>query len=291
MSETEGRAKPRAIRRDQILRPMIRQQKARSTARSYSSILKIRPPAMRLAPVIRITPTQQVLRSRSLLGQGAGAGRVGSATVSGVAGLAAPVSDRDFLGLEGLGNRAASAAAFHLVILLRDCKVFSRPRFRHRRRDLRRRPVAKLHTQALRDIRGEHFGGGGGFHGRYGPGLYNLTGTVKVNLDHSAPSSQEKPVITAVAVDPNSQDIWAAVGKVLVHFDENGSYLGEYFLATPEGAPLRVSAVIVEPDRLIVASDSRGIYEFTRFDRNASRSSLRGAVVPPQGPQQNASEQ
>ena len=137
---------------------------------------------------------------------------------------------------------------------------------------------------------GEHFGGGG-FHGRYGQGLYNLTGTVKVNLDHSVASSEDKPVITAVGVDPNSQDIWAAVGKVLVHFDKNGSYLGEYFIATPEGAPLRVSAIIVEPDRLIVASDSRGVYEFTRFDRNAPRSSLRGAVLPPPGPQQNPSQQ
>jgi hypothetical protein len=137
---------------------------------------------------------------------------------------------------------------------------------------------------------GEHFGGGG-FHGRYGQGLYNLTGTVKVNLDHTVPSSEDKPVITAVGVDPNSQDIWAAVGKVLVHFDKNGSYLGEYFIATPEGAPLRVSAIIVEPDRLIVASDSRGVYEFTRFDRNAPRSSLRGAVLAPQGPQQNPSQQ
>jgi hypothetical protein len=138
---------------------------------------------------------------------------------------------------------------------------------------------------------GEHFGGAGGFHGRYGQGLYNMTGTVKVNLDHSVPSSQDKPVITALGVDPNSQDIWAAVGKVLVHFDKNGSYLGEYFITSPEGAPLHVSAIIVEPDRLIVASDSRGVYEFTRFDRNASRSSVRRVIVPQQEPQQNAPSQ
>jgi hypothetical protein len=133
-----------------------------------------------------------------------------------------------------------------------------------------------------------HFGGP---HGRYGEGLYNMTGTVKVNLDRSVPSSLDKPVITAVGVDPASQDIWAAVGKVLVHFDKNGSYLGEYFIATPEGAPLRVSAIIVEPDRLIVASDSRGIYEFTRFDRNASRSSLRGTIVSQPGSAQNPTRQ
>ena len=127
-----------------------------------------------------------------------------------------------------------------------------------------------------------------GPHGRFGEGLYNFTGSVKVNLDHQAPSSVEKPVISAVGVDPVSQDIWAAVGKVLVHFDKNGSYLGEYFIATPEGAPLHVSAIIVEPDRLIVASDSRGVYEFARFDRHASRASVRAAVVPQQGSPPNA---
>jgi hypothetical protein len=130
-----------------------------------------------------------------------------------------------------------------------------------------------------------HFGGP---RGRYGEGLYNLTGTVKVNLDHTVASADDKPIITAVGVDPVSQDIWAAVGKVVVHFDKNGSYLGEYFIATPEGAPLRVSAIIVEPDRLIVASDSRGVYEFTRFDRRPSRASVRAAVVPRQEAPQNA---
>lgn len=131
----------------------------------------------------------------------------------------------------------------------------------------------------------------GGFHGRFGEGLYNLTGTVKVNLDHSAASSQDKPVITAVGVDPVSQDIWEAVGKLLVHFDKNGGYLGEYFIATPEGAPLRVSAIIVEPDRLIVASDSRGIYEFTRFDQNASSPAVRETIVPQPGPRPNSAPQ
>lgn len=130
-----------------------------------------------------------------------------------------------------------------------------------------------------------HFGGS---HGRYGEGLYNLTGSVKVNLDHAVASANDKPVITAVGVDPVTQDIWAAIGKVLVHFDKSGSYLGEYFIATPEGAPLRVSAIIVEPGRLIVASDSRGVYEFTRFDRNTSRASVRAAVVPQQASPQNA---
>jgi hypothetical protein len=130
----------------------------------------------------------------------------------------------------------------------------------------------------------------GGAHGRYGEGLYNLTGTVKVNLDHLAPSSDDKPAITAVGVDPVSQDIWAAIGRVLVHFDKNGDYLGDYYIATGEGAPLRASAIIVEPDRLIVASDSRGVYEFPRSNGPASHTSP-ASLGTQQTPQQPTPQQ
>ena len=133
-----------------------------------------------------------------------------------------------------------------------------------------------------------HFGGG---HGRYGEGLYNLTGTVKVNLDHPPNSSDDKPLITAVGVDRVSQDIWAAIGRVLVHFDKNGGYLADYYLATSDGAPLRASAIIVEPDRLIVASDSRGIYEFPRSDASASHSSGPSSIATQPAPQQSKSQQ
>ena len=136
---------------------------------------------------------------------------------------------------------------------------------------------------------GERFEGA---HGRYGRDLYNLTGTVKVNLDHFAGESDDKPIITAVGVDPVSQDIWAAIGRVLAHFDKNGSYLGDYYITTPEGNPMHASAIIVEPDRLIVASDARGIFEFVRPDlRAAHASTVRGAVVQPAAPQQSPTPQ
>jgi hypothetical protein len=138
------------------------------------------------------------------------------------------------------------------------------------------------HAGFERGLGDTHFGG---FHGRYGEGLYNLTGTVRVNLDHLVASSKDKPAITAVGVDRVSQDIWAAVGRVLVHFDKNGDYLGDYYIATPDGAPLRASAIIVEPDRLIVASDSRGIYEFPRTGAPASNSSGPGSLATQRTPQ------
>jgi hypothetical protein len=133
--------------------------------------------------------------------------------------------------------------------------------------------------------RGPGEGHSGGPHGRYGEGIYNLTGTVKVNLDHIIDTSKENPKITALGVDPVSQDMWAGIGRTLAHFDKNGDYLGDYFIATPEGALVRASAIIVEPDRLIVATDARGVYEFARAS-TTGRSSLPAAILTQPAAQQ-----
>ncbi len=125
----------------------------------------------------------------------------------------------------------------------------------------------------------------GGPHG-FGRDAYNFTSTVKLNLDHFAPNSEDKPVITAVGIDPATQEIWAAVGKVLAHFDKNGRYLGEYYIVTPEGTPLRVSAIVVEEDKLIVASDTRGVYEFARLDRRAAPKTAAQTRVVSSAPQE-----
>jgi hypothetical protein len=126
----------------------------------------------------------------------------------------------------------------------------------------------------------------GGPHGGYGRDLYNFTGTVKVNLDHFASGSDEKPVITAVGVDPATQEIWVAIGRLLAHFDKNGAYLADYFIVTPEGTPLHVSAIVVEAGRLVVASDARGIFEFARPDVRSSRAAMPDAIIPQRMPPQ-----
>jgi hypothetical protein len=83
-----------------------------------------------------------------------------------------------------------------------------------------------------------------------------------------------------------TQEIWTAIGKVLVHFDKSGRYLGEYYIVTPEGMSLRASAIVVEPDKLIVASDSRGVYEFARLDRRSAPKVAVQASAAPSGTQQ-----
>lgn len=127
----------------------------------------------------------------------------------------------------------------------------------------------------------------GGPHGRFGPDLYNITGIVKVNLDRHVDSSQPLPRITAMAVDPATHEIWEAVGNSLVHFDRGGNFMGMYYISTPEGAPFEISAILVQPDRILMGSEARGIFSLPRPDQPSGRSagqSLRLAA-PQQAPQ------
>ena len=76
-----------------------------------------------------------------------------------------------------------------------------------------------------------------------------------------------KPIITAVGVDAATEEIWVAVGGRLLHFDREGARRGAYRTFTPEGARLETVAILVEPDRLLLAADPLGVYEFPRPDK------------------------
>jgi hypothetical protein len=76
-----------------------------------------------------------------------------------------------------------------------------------------------------------------------------------------------KPTVTALAVDPATQELWMAVGGTLLHFDKDGNRRGSYRTYTPEGARIESVAILVEPNRLLLAADPLGIYEFARPDK------------------------
>lgn len=76
-----------------------------------------------------------------------------------------------------------------------------------------------------------------------------------------------KPIVTALAVDRATQEIWMAAGGVLLHFDREGNRRGTYRVYTPEGAHIDIIAILVEADRLLLADDPLGIYEFARPDK------------------------
>ena len=88
-----------------------------------------------------------------------------------------------------------------------------------------------------------------------------------LKLDRHTEVPVAKPVITAIGVDPATQEIWTAIGNALLHFSSDGNRLQTYRTVTKDGARVEPKAILVEPDRLLLAADPIGIFEFVRPDK------------------------
>jgi hypothetical protein len=93
------------------------------------------------------------------------------------------------------------------------------------------------------------------------------TGVDILALARRNQNAAEKPVINAFCVDPISQEVWAAIGDELSRFDKDGLLVGSYRTATANGARLEPSAILIEPERILLAADPLGVYEFARPDK------------------------
>jgi hypothetical protein len=71
-------------------------------------------------------------------------------------------------------------------------------------------------------------------------------------------------IISAVGVDPQTQELWIAVGTLLMRFDKDGQRLSSFRTYLPNGARLEASQILVEADRLLIGADPQGIYEFAK---------------------------
>src|SRR5271156_2507118 len=117
----------------------------------------------------------------------------------------------------------------------------------------------------------ENAGAGHGEYGeRYGhgfrqEGLNSFAGVVK--FTERERDVTVKPVIHALGVDRASQQVWAAIGDMLLRFDRDGNLQDIYRVATPQGAALQPVGILVEPDRILLVGDPAGIYEFARPDK------------------------
>jgi len=76
-----------------------------------------------------------------------------------------------------------------------------------------------------------------------------------------------KRILTAVGVDRTNGEVWIALYNTLLHFDKEGNRRASYKIYTPQGARLEATAILVEPDRMMIGSDPLGIYEFDRPDK------------------------
>ncbi len=74
-------------------------------------------------------------------------------------------------------------------------------------------------------------------------------------------------IITAVGVDPDTQELWVAIGTLLMRFDKDGQRIASFRTYLPNGARLEGSQIVVEPGRLLIGSDPQGIYEFPKPEK------------------------
>ena len=79
-----------------------------------------------------------------------------------------------------------------------------------------------------------------------------------------------KRILTAVAVDRGTGEVWIALYNTLLHFDKEGNRRASYKIYTPEGARLEANTILVERDHLIIGNDPLGVYEFERPDKKIS---------------------
>jgi hypothetical protein len=111
--------------------------------------------------------------------------------------------------------------------------------------------------------------------------MYRAAATLRLGLDDPSKHQLEKPVITAVGIDPLTQEAWATIGDMLAHLDRNGNLVDAYYVTITGDTSIRPTAVLVEPDRILIASDPWGIYEFPRPDKSAP---AQGTLAPQQLP-------
>jgi hypothetical protein len=78
--------------------------------------------------------------------------------------------------------------------------------------------------------------------------------------DRGAPALHR--IVTALGVDPQTQEVWLAIGTLLMEFDKDGQRLASYRTYMPGGARIEASTIVVERDRLLLGADPQGIYQF-----------------------------
>jgi hypothetical protein len=74
-------------------------------------------------------------------------------------------------------------------------------------------------------------------------------------------------IISAIGVDPRTQELWIAIGTLLMRFDKDGQRLSSFRTYLPHGGRLEPSQIVVEPDRLLMGADPQGIYEFPKPEK------------------------
>jgi hypothetical protein len=88
-----------------------------------------------------------------------------------------------------------------------------------------------------------------------------------ITIEQGATPASTKPTIRALGTDPVTQEVWVAIGDELVHFDKDGNRRAGYRLSTKEGVRIEPTAILIEQNRILIAADTLGIFDFELPER------------------------
>lgn len=78
-------------------------------------------------------------------------------------------------------------------------------------------------------------------------------------------------IISALGVDPETQELWLALGNLLMHFDSSNSNTASNRAYTGGGARMVPNFILVEKEHLLLGNDLLGIYQFPRSSGKVHR--------------------
>lgn len=71
-------------------------------------------------------------------------------------------------------------------------------------------------------------------------------------------------IVSALGIDPDTQEVWLALGNLVLHFNNADQERGSNRAYTKDGARMVPNFILVEKNRLLLGNDSLGIHEFSR---------------------------
>src|ERR1700728_1142381 len=89
----------------------------------------------------------------------------------------------------------------------------------------------------------------------------------KITIEQGATPPSTKAAIQALATDPESDEVWVAIFDELVHIDQDGNRRAAYRTSTQEGARIEPRAMLVEHNRILIADEELGIFDFPLPER------------------------
>src|SRR5579872_992094 len=96
--------------------------------------------------------------------------------------------------------------------------------------------------------------------------LQPMAQSARQEIARSAAGKTVSPheIISALGVDPETQELWLALGNLLMHFDSADTNTASNRAYTTVGARMVPNFILVEKDHLLLGNDPLGIFEFPR---------------------------